>query len=243
VPHTFAHIGDELKARREKRGLTLAHMASTLRISTEFLRAIERLDEQSLPAIGYAVGYARAYGIEVGLPGDVVVERFKADLSISQIASHQGPKQRVKPRPMTLPKGMFSGIAVSLFAGSLAVWFGVQADDQADITLASVTAPSYEAREIPALPADIYRLTATRPSLVEIRSRNGDIVLRRILTPGQTWQGDAQAGLTLSARDGSALTLERGAVNFGPLAVKGETLPLTTLSSLETQLSDKVASR
>jgi transcriptional regulator with XRE-family HTH domain len=232
VPHSFAHIGEELKARREMRGISLAHMASTLRISKVVLHAIERLDEDNLPVIGYAIGYARAYGKELGMPGDLVVERFKADLSISQIASHQGPKQRVKPRPIALPKGIFSGIAVSLFAGSLAVWFGVQAD-----------APSYQASQVPALPADIYRLTATQPSLVEIRSRNGEILLRRILTPGQTWQGDAQAGLTLSARNGNALTLERGAVNFGPLALAGQTLAETRFSSLETKLSDKVASR
>ncbi len=243
MPHSFAHIGEELKARREMRGISLAHMASTLRISKVVLHAIERLDEDNLPVIGYAIGYARAYGKELGMPGDLVVERFKADLSISQIASHQGPKQRVKPRPIALPKGIFSGIAVSLFAGSLAVWFGVQADDQAEASPSVVSAPSYQASQVPALPADIYRLTATQPSLVEIRSRNGEILLRRILTPGQTWQGDAQAGLTLSARNGNALTLERGAVNFGPLALAGQTLAETRFSSLETKLSDKVASR
>jgi len=243
VPHTFAHIGDELKALRIKRGFSAAQMAERLRISSEFLRAIERLDADSLPALGYAVGYARAYGKELGLPGDMVVERFKADLSISRIASHQGPKQRVKPRPMSLPKGMVSGLAVSFFAGSLALWFGVQADDDADITQGVLANPAYAAQEIEALPADIYRLTATRPSLVEIRTRNGEIILRRILTPGQTWQGDAQAGLTLSARDGHGLTLERGMTNFGPLTAQGQTLPATELSSLEAILSTKTAAR
>lgn len=243
MPHTFIHIGQELKAKREQGGFSLAQMAKTLRISPDFLRAIEQLDADSLPALGYAVGYARSYGKALDFPGDVVVERFKADLSINQIASHHGPKQRIKPRPMSLPKGMFSGIAVSLFAGSLAVWFGVQADDHTNAASATASALSYETRQVPVLPADIYRITATRPSLVEIRNREGDIILRRILTPGQTWQGDAQAGLTLSARNGSALTLERGAANFGPLALQGETLSVTTLLALETKLSEKLATR
>ncbi len=243
MPHTFAHIGAELRAKREQCEISRAAIAKTLRISPNIIYAIEQLDADSLPAMGYAIGYARAYGKALGYPGDVVVERFKADLSISQITSHEGPKQRIKPRPMSLPKGLFSGITVSLFAGSLAVWFGVHADDHVDAASLTISAPSYEAREIPALPADIYRLTATRPSLVEIRSPSGEIILRRILTPGQTWQGDAQAGLTLLARDGGALSLERGGTDFGPLAAVGESLPATELSSLETRLSAKFAAR
>jgi len=241
VPHAFAHIGQELKYRRETRGESLAHVSNITRIPASYLRAIENLDEANLPAMGYAVGYARAYGKEMGLAGDGVVERFKADLSISHIAAHQGPKRRIKPRPIALPKGVFSGLAVSLFAGSLALWFGVQADDAADAAQTLTASPSYEVREQAALPDDIYRLTALRPSLVEIRDRDGDILIRRILTPGQTWEGAAQAGLAIFARDGSALTLERGTQNFGALTPQGILLDTTEFSTLEVRLSEKIA--
>lgn len=242
MPHTFAHIGQELRHRRAERGESLASVSNTTRIPVTYLHAIERLDEDALPAMGYALGYVRSYGKEMGLPGDAVVERFKADLSISHIASHEGPKQRIKPRPVALPKGIFSGLAVTLFAGSLAVWFGVQADDEADAALL-VVAPSFELHAEAVLPDDIYRLTAHRPSLVEIRSRDGEVLIRRIFTPGQSWEGAAQAGLILSARDGGALTLERGTQNFGALSQQGTSLSVIEFSSLEARLSEKVAAR
>ena len=243
MPHTFAHIGQELKHRRDARGESLAHVSNITRIPTAYLHAIERLDRDNLPAMGYAIGYVRAYGKEMGLSGDLVVERFKADLSIKQIAVHQGPKQLIKRRPIALPRGIFSGLAVSLFAGSLAVWFGVQADDSVDGVQYASASTSYERSAETVLGDNVYRLTATRPSFVDIRSPNGEVIIRRIFTPGQTWEGAVQTGMTISARDGYAFTLERGTLNYGPLKPQGQTLPLTEFSVLEALLSDNVAAR
>lgn len=243
MPHTFAHIGQELKHRRAERGESLSSVSNTTRIPVPYLHAIERLDKDNLPAMSYAIGYARAYGKEMGLPGDAVVERFKADLSIKQIAVHQGPKTLIKRRSIALPRGVFSGLAVSVFAGSLALWFGVQADDTIDAAQYVSASSLYEVTADTALSDNHYRLTATRPSLVDIRSANGEVIIRRIFTPGQTWEGAVQTGMTISARDGHAFTLERGALNYGPLKPQGQTLPVTEFSLLETLLSDKVAAR
>ena len=237
MPHTFANIGQELRGRREQRGETLAHVSKTTRIPQSYLTAIERLDKDNLPSMSYTLGYVRTYAKEMDMPARSAAERFKADLAISHITDHQGPKQSVAPRPISLPKGIFSGLTVSLFAASLAVWFGVHANVEVDTALDARASQTYEVRQEAALPVDVYRLTAVRPSLVEIRNSDGELLIRRIFTPGQTWEGSAQAGLSLSARNGSALTLERGPQNFGELTQFGESVPQTGLSALETQLT------
>jgi len=248
VPHTFENIGQELKARRVKRGESLAHVSNTTRIPVPHLQAIEALDKDNLPAMGYALGYLRSYAKEMGVSGSEAVKRFKADLAgkdavLAQVRTHQGPKPSIKPRPMALPKGLFSGLAVSLFAGSLALWFGVQADDIAEASLTVSPAQSYEVREKVILPDDIYRLTAIQPSLVEIRRLDGEVLVRRIFTPGQTWEGAADADLIISARNGSAINLERGEQDFGVLSQFGEAVEPISLNALEFRLSYKTASQ
>jgi len=237
VPHTFAHIGQKLKHHRETRGETLAHVSNVTRIPLPYLSAIERLDKDALPSMSYALGYVRSYAKEMGLSGAAAAQSFKTDLEVSHVTVHQGPKQSIKPRPLSLPKGIFSGLAVSLFAASLAVWFGVHADDGAGAVFTPQASQTYEVRQEQALPVDMYRLSAQGPSLVEIRDRDGTVRVRRIFTPGQTWQGAAHAGLTISARNGSALTLERGEENFGALTQFGAALPQMDFSTLEFRLT------
>jgi len=237
VPHTFAHIGQKLKHHRQERGETLAHVSNVTRIPLPYLSAIERLDEDALPSMSYALGYVRTYAKEMGLSGAAAAESFKTDVEVSHIRVHQGPKQSIKPRPLSLPKGIFSGLAVSLFAASLALWFGVHADDGVGAVFTPQSSQTYEVRQEQALPVDMYRLTAQGPSLVEIRDRDGTVLVRRIFTPGQTWEGAAQAGLTISTRNGSALTLERGGENFGPLTQFGAALPQMNFNALEFRLT------
>ena len=237
MPHTFAHIGQELKQRREQGGESLAHVSNVTRISQSYLLAIEQLDKDSMPNMSYALGHVRTYAKEMGLSAAFAADRFKSDLEISHITVHQGPKQSIKRRPLSLPKGIVSGLAASLFAASLAVWFGVQADDEGVAAQYTLAGQTYEVRQEALLPADVYRLTAVRPSLVEIQDRNGAVLVRRIFTPGQTWEGASNAGMTLSARNGSALTLERGDKNFGELTQFGASLPRIGLNLLETRLT------
>ncbi|MCF6274899.1 MAG: helix-turn-helix domain-containing protein, partial [Robiginitomaculum sp.] len=57
----LAHIGAELGAKRMAAGLTLKEMAAQIRIQYAYLDAIEGLDKEALPTLGYALGYVRTY--------------------------------------------------------------------------------------------------------------------------------------------------------------------------------------
>ncbi|MEP6343836.1 MAG: helix-turn-helix domain-containing protein [Maricaulaceae bacterium] len=242
MPHSFAHIGEELKNRRLERGETLSAIAKRLRISVTYLNAIEELDADSFPALSYGIGYARSYANVLGMPADAVVERFKADLSIRKIAAYQGPKQRVKQRRFMLPKGIISGAAVTILAASLVGWFGVHAEDQIEPSSTLTAVADIDVRAEAPLPSDMYRLTAVGPSWVEIRLPD-NVLIRRILTPGERWEGAVQSGLTIMARNGHALHLQRGEHDYGSLTNRSQRLEATSFDALEARLSAKIVGR
>ena len=150
-------------------------------------------------------------------------------------------RDRVKSRRLMLPKGIISGAAVTVLAASLVGWFGVQAEDVVEPISTLTAATDIEVRVEAPLPSDMYRLTAKEPSWVEIRLHDNSVLLRRILTPGERWEGAVQAGLMIRARNGHALHLRRGNHEFGALTDAGKRLEATTFDSLETSLSAKMA--
>jgi len=79
APADFAHVGHYLRAARDHRGLSLAQVAAETRVRRLYLAALEEGDHAALPSRPFAVGYVRAYARALGLDGDEIVARFRAD--------------------------------------------------------------------------------------------------------------------------------------------------------------------
>lgn len=60
-------LGAALKAERERRGLGIEDVASTLKIGARQLRALEEADLASLPHVAYTRGFIRSYATFLGL--------------------------------------------------------------------------------------------------------------------------------------------------------------------------------
>lgn len=60
-------VGDQLRAAREKKGLTLDQVSAQTRISDTYLAAIEAGDFDALPGRTYALGFSRTYAKAMGL--------------------------------------------------------------------------------------------------------------------------------------------------------------------------------
>ena len=69
-------FGSMLKAAREKRGVSLRHLADTTKISVAALEALERNDISRLPGGIYSRSFVRSYALQVGLDPDRTIERF-----------------------------------------------------------------------------------------------------------------------------------------------------------------------
>jgi cytoskeletal protein RodZ len=81
-------VGEQLRAAREARGLSLAEVAAETRIPQRHLQTIEAGDFAALPARTYAIGFARTYAKAVGLHDGDVANLVRAELDA------QEPRQR-----------------------------------------------------------------------------------------------------------------------------------------------------
>src|SRR5437660_3061072 len=75
-------LGEELKHKREQRGITLAEIAEATRIGTRFLKAIETDNFSILPGGIFTRSFIRAYAKYVGMN-----EEDAIGLYIQQVAS------------------------------------------------------------------------------------------------------------------------------------------------------------
>lgn len=79
----------DLKAVRERKGLSLERIAADTKIPRSLLAALERRDLRNFPPGIYARAYARAYAAAVGLSSDdvlAVTDRVLREESLEQIA-------------------------------------------------------------------------------------------------------------------------------------------------------------
>ncbi|MBC7951095.1 MAG: DUF4115 domain-containing protein [Rhodospirillaceae bacterium] len=72
-------VGHSLKTARELTGKTVAEVSLLLRIRQPFLQALEDGRHKDLPGGTYAVGFLRTYAEFLGLDGEEMVRRFRAE--------------------------------------------------------------------------------------------------------------------------------------------------------------------
>jgi cytoskeleton protein RodZ len=74
-----ARVGHEMRYVRERLGWRLADVAAELRIRLPYLEAIERGELSALPGAAYQTGFVRTYAQALGLDGDEILRRFRAE--------------------------------------------------------------------------------------------------------------------------------------------------------------------
>jgi cytoskeleton protein RodZ len=110
-----------LRSCRLQLGEDLASVSRALRIRRAYLQAIEEGRANDLPGAAYAAGFVRAYAQYLGLDGDEVVRRFKAESS----AAKKGPALQF-PLPASeggMPKGAALLIGAALALLAYAAWY------------------------------------------------------------------------------------------------------------------------
>lgn len=76
----MSEFGAQLKHARESRGISLRQVATSTKISTMALEALERGDLSKLPGGIFSRAFVKAYALEVGLDPDEVIAQFLVEL-------------------------------------------------------------------------------------------------------------------------------------------------------------------
>jgi cytoskeleton protein RodZ len=84
-------FGEELRKEREIRGISLAEIADTTKISKRFLEAIEKNDFATLPAPVFTRGFVREYARYLGLNAEEMVDRYAHYVRAAQLGEDDQP--------------------------------------------------------------------------------------------------------------------------------------------------------
>lgn len=105
-------IGEDLRRRREARGITLEEAQAATKIRGRYLRALEEGEPQAIPGEVYVKGFLRAYADFLGLDGAAFVERYKAwrqEVEAQAQAAEPGPAPGTAVGAVAVPAGEGSG--------------------------------------------------------------------------------------------------------------------------------------
>jgi len=217
------HIGEDLRHERQSKGLTHQKVAQDLNLQTAYVEAIETLDRDTLPAIGYALGYVRTYAQYLGKDGNQAVARFKVDSEVPKNLGRRNQPHFVPERKIKLPRGFIPALSVFGAAIMMVFWYASNTDSLANVT--NVDAIANPALPTPTqsepLSANILTVRATGPSWVQVKDAQGNILVSRIFVKGDTYVTETGSRMVLSARDGGVLDLYAGEERLGALGKKG----------------------
>ena len=114
--------GSQLRAARERSGMTLSQVAQETRISRRHLENIERGDFEALPARTYAIGFAKTFAKVVGLDPADIGAMVSAEMAARQPEKRQRAPSFEPGDPARIPSarlGLLSVVAVILLLAGL----------------------------------------------------------------------------------------------------------------------------
>jgi cytoskeleton protein RodZ len=120
-PLVTPRAGADLRAARERLGLSIADLAGRTRIPRPHLQALEEGRVDALPGAAYVLAYARNYASSVGLDADEMVRRFT-----TETAALDREPDLVFPAPVpqrSLPSGALVVLGLILTVGAYAGWY------------------------------------------------------------------------------------------------------------------------
>ncbi|HKG23507.1 MAG TPA: helix-turn-helix domain-containing protein [Blastocatellia bacterium] len=244
-------LGEELKRRREERGITLADISESTRIGTRFLKAIESDNYSILPGGIFTRSFIRAYAKQVGLNEEEAVSLYNQQIAPPGVEQGQQSQAIDEARPRRADPVVFHGAPTRanwptlIIAGGIVIFIGiivmalVKKLEQGSGTQTAVappavqSTPSPQAQEPPApepsrAPAEAGQPPSAPPAEPPPVTTGEPISVRLEAAEGDSsiryWIDDAKQSTTLLLRQGETHNIPP-AQNQVRLAI-GNRLPL-----------------
>ncbi|MDQ3471921.1 MAG: helix-turn-helix domain-containing protein, partial [Pseudomonadota bacterium] len=191
-------VGEQLRAARESKKLSLEDIATSTRIPRRHLESLESGDWSRLPAPTYSVGFAKSYAGTVGLDRAAIGEQLRAEMGGHRTDTRSPEVFQPADPARTMPKWLvFAAIAAVILIALLFSWFQDRSltgpDDVPVAQAPPATAPSPAPAQQPQAAANgPVVLTATESSWIQV-SDGGRTLFQGELAPGQPYQVPATA--------------------------------------------------
>jgi len=193
-------VGEQLRAAREEKRVSLEDVAAQTRIPLRHLASIESGDWDHLPAPTYTIGFAKNYAAAVGLDRTEIGNQLREEMGGQRFASNAADVFEPADPRRTMPKSLvFGGIAAVIVLVVLMTWLNNRSLEQNPGTAAQqasapapAAAPATPAKQpaggLPA-PAPAHGpvvLAATGPAWIQITDQ-GKTLFEGELQAGQTY--------------------------------------------------------
>lgn len=207
----FQTVGEQLKAERERQGLSLTDVATRTRVPMRHLESIEKSQFSDLPGSTYTLGFTRSYARALGMDAAKIGADLRTELSQSGHESYHVPAQNYEPAdPSRVPSKTLAwtaaAIAVLLLAGYF-VWRNMDS--------------SIGAAEVPAnTPAAVVQAPPTSAPAADPGPATGSVVLTATDTVWiKVYDGDKKRLFESEMKAGDSFTVPADANN--PMIVTG----------------------
>lgn len=227
----MSEFGAQLKQARESRGISLRQIATSTKISTVALEALERGDLSKLPGGIFSRAFVRAYALEVGLDPDEVTTQFLVELGEHAARSN---KDEIRPEVTADDRAFLEQqrraavalriaivVLVLIIIGAAVAW-RLSTSDAAPDTSSSTVQPTTTSAPPPPPPADppatamatsstetdgLWIEVATSDSCWVQVTTDGTVVPARVFAAGDRQRFDATEEIVLQVGSAGVVTL------------------------------------
>ncbi|HJU77782.1 MAG TPA: helix-turn-helix domain-containing protein [Sphingomicrobium sp.] len=185
-------VGEQLRAAREEKGLSLEDIAAQTRIPRRHLESLESSDWEKLPAPTYTIGFAKSFATAVGLERADIGEQLRAEMGGQRPATAAAEVFEPVDPARTMPKGLvFGAIAAVIVLVLVMSWLSrrslEQPEEITNVAVAEAPAPPPAAAPPPTAAPQPVVLTATDAVWLQVYERGGATLFSGMLQPGQTF--------------------------------------------------------
>lgn len=111
----FQTVGEKLRAKRERLGLSLSDLAARTRVPVRHLDSIEKSEFSALPGTTYTLGFTRSYAKAVELDAAILNDEMRSELAQGGHESYQPPTQNFEPAdPSRVPSRTLAWTAAAI---------------------------------------------------------------------------------------------------------------------------------
>ena len=190
-------VGQQLRAAREAKGLSIEDVASSTRIPTRHLQSLEDSEWHKLPAATYSIGFAKNYAGAVGLEKAEIADQLRAEMG-SELPAHYTTAAPENLEPVdgnrSMPRGIVIGAIVALIAVVAALSWLSNRDLQGNDAQAEAPIENVDTAATPAAASAQGPVVITANDAAWIEVRDGATILRQgELAAGQSFEIPASA--------------------------------------------------
>lgn len=187
-------VGEQLRAAREQKGLSLEDIAAQTRIPQRHLESLEVGNWSALPAPTYTTGFAKSYASAVGLDRTEIGEQLRAEMGGVRATAPVAEVFEPADPARTMPKWLvFGAVGAVILLVVVMTWLNERSLSEADeantAAVAEAAAPPTAPAPKPAAPPAAQGpvvLTALAPAWIQVTDQ-GTSLFQGELAPGQSF--------------------------------------------------------